>query len=418
MQQSAASPTAGSVTPEKRLLHASAAGDAVIVRRLLKVIPAALPALFLAVQSNHSDIVTLLLSANPALANSCLANGCSPLYTAASKGFVRVAKALLSHGATVDLPSTSGATALFVACQHGQVAMASALLGAKADPAARDSTGATPLYVACQNGQLGTVDALLRRHGDRSGTGGGTGGGTAAVVDTVGLNAAKASGATPLYVSCQKGEAVIAARLLAAKAAVDQVTATGASALLVASLQGHAAVVDLLLAHNANPDLATRDGTTPIVAACSSDASVAVPPSASGKPPGAIPRALLAAGATVCLPGGKITPSGVTLIAAARRWGDEKLIRSLVRRAAPPAGRQMRPRVSRPSERESEQEEEAGDEADERGHACDDDDSAASSSDSDGETDGEQEDDDGSAGTTDDATSTSDEAAVTRSARK
>ena len=84
-----------------QLLHAAASGDIASTRRLLRIsTPATSAALFLAIQNNHSVVVGLLVGAGSStLANTPLANGCLPLYTAVANGFPRVAKALVDAGA-------------------------------------------------------------------------------------------------------------------------------------------------------------------------------------------------------------------------------------------------------------------------------------------------------------------------------
>ena len=294
------------------LLHAAATGDVAGVQKFFRrsggaqnsVPPSrCAPSLLLAVQNGHVDVCRILLSHCPGLANMALANGqCSLLYTAVSKGFSAVAQLLLNHGARIDQGiASSGATPLFIACQHGQTAAVEVLLSAKADATLSDGTGATPLYVACQNGHLAAVELLLRLR---------------PTSDATALDAAKATGATPLYVAAQKGHTAIVRQLLAAGAAVNQCTKAGASPLLVGALQGHASVVDLLIRRSADPDLATADGTTPLIAVCADQEP----------PPPSIPRALLDAGATIALPDGSLTRSGIALIAAAHRWNDDDLL--------------------------------------------------------------------------------------------
>ena len=86
------------------VLRACVLGDASAVRELLdQSAPVVPPALFAAVQGGHAEVVALL-AANPNVdVNRCLANGCSPLFRAASLGHTDCAARLLDANAAVDL---------------------------------------------------------------------------------------------------------------------------------------------------------------------------------------------------------------------------------------------------------------------------------------------------------------------------
>ena len=88
------------------VLRACVLGDASAVRELLdQSAPVVPPALFAAVQGGHAEVVALL-AANPNVdVNRCLANGCSPLFRAASLGHTDCAARLLDASAAVDAPS-------------------------------------------------------------------------------------------------------------------------------------------------------------------------------------------------------------------------------------------------------------------------------------------------------------------------
>ena len=97
------------------VLRACVLGDASAVRELLdQSAPVVPPALFAAVQGGHAEVVELL-AANPNVdVNRCLANGCSPLFRAASLGHTDCAARLLDANAAVDAPS-NGSSPLLVA---------------------------------------------------------------------------------------------------------------------------------------------------------------------------------------------------------------------------------------------------------------------------------------------------------------
>ena len=106
-----------------RLLRACVLGDASAVRELLdQSAPVVPPALFAAVQGGHAEVVELL-AANPNVdVNRCLANGCSPLFRAASLGHTDCAARLLDANAAVDAPS-NGSSPLLVAAAQGHAAV-------------------------------------------------------------------------------------------------------------------------------------------------------------------------------------------------------------------------------------------------------------------------------------------------------
>ena len=105
------------------VLRACVLGDASAVRELLdQSAPVVPPALFAAVQGGHAEVVELL-AANPNVdVNRCLANGCSPLFRAASLGHTDCAARLLDANAAVDAPS-NGSSPLLVAAAQSHAAV-------------------------------------------------------------------------------------------------------------------------------------------------------------------------------------------------------------------------------------------------------------------------------------------------------
>ena len=126
-QRTAPAPAPTSQLDHQRLasevLRACVLGDASAVRELLdQSAPVVPPALFAAVQGGHAEVVELL-AANPNVdVNRCLANGCSPLFRAASLGHTDCAARLLDANAAVDAPS-NGSSPLLVAAAQGHAAV-------------------------------------------------------------------------------------------------------------------------------------------------------------------------------------------------------------------------------------------------------------------------------------------------------
>lgn len=85
-----------------------------------------------------------------------------PLYAAAQKGQLAVARYLLDHGAKTSLGS-SGSTPLHAAAEAGHKAMVELLLGRGAPTDAIDSYGCTPLHLAVRAGFLGIAEVLLEK---------------------------------------------------------------------------------------------------------------------------------------------------------------------------------------------------------------------------------------------------------------
>ncbi|MDB5097924.1 MAG: cdkn2b [Cyanobacteria bacterium RYN_339] len=83
------------------------------------------------------------------------------LSACAARGDVAMVKALVEHGANVNLRDQWGYTALAWASQRGRVAVVDYLLKHWAQPNPADREGYTPLMWAAQEGQLDTVKLLL-----------------------------------------------------------------------------------------------------------------------------------------------------------------------------------------------------------------------------------------------------------------
>merc|ERR1740130_2494001 len=113
MKTEAPRPATAPAAPESQLDHqrlasevlrACVLGDAPAVRELLhQSAPAVLPALFAAIQGGHAEVVELLAASPGVDVNRCLANGCSPLFKAASLGHTDCAARLLDAQARVCL---------------------------------------------------------------------------------------------------------------------------------------------------------------------------------------------------------------------------------------------------------------------------------------------------------------------------
>eukprot|EP01047_Picozoa_sp_COSAG01_P014058 COSAG01_NODE_676_length_14324_cov_17.420105_19_plen_542_part_00 len=214
----------------KAFVDACEAGDVAAARRFLaqggdpNSKDQGFPALYVAAQKGHIEVVQLLLGGGAAVDRPAK-NGATPLSVASWNGHVAVVGALLGGGAAVDQPNKNGATSLYIASEKGHVAAVEALLGGGAAVDRPTKDGATPLFVASFKGHVAAVHALL-------------GGG--ATVDQPMHN-----GATPLYKASQEGHADVVRHLLVAGA--NRACAwQGKTPLNIAQQQGHAEVVALL----------------------------------------------------------------------------------------------------------------------------------------------------------------------------
>lgn len=176
----------------------------------------------------------------------------TPLLTAAYYGRVEVARALLDHGAKIDLASSEGSvsTPLIVAVQRGQLPMVAFLLDRDADVEAADTKGQTALVIAANYGKSEILDLLIAHGAD--------------------VDHQDKQTLTALMLAAARYDEKIVQRLLEADADVNRSTADGSTALMLLASAGvlpdtplarrAAATAQLLIAHGAKPDLRNRQG--------------------------------------------------------------------------------------------------------------------------------------------------------------
>lgn len=112
--------------------------------------------------SGDADAVTALL-AQGACPNSLAPHGqCTCLFAAASRAHLDIVRALLDHGAAVDVPAFP-TQCLHTAAYLGDVAMAALLLDRGANIEHAGADGSTPLCFAIAWGQPETLELLLNR---------------------------------------------------------------------------------------------------------------------------------------------------------------------------------------------------------------------------------------------------------------
>ena len=135
----------------------------------------------------------------------------------------------------LDVQLRNGMTALFLACQAGNLGVVERLAAAKADPTVTRRDGSTCLFVSAKNGHHRVVQYLLERTKARE---------TLEARVTKGM---QYTGATALWVCCEKGRRESLRMLLLAGAAASVANVAGATALMVAADCGQLDAVQQLL---------------------------------------------------------------------------------------------------------------------------------------------------------------------------
>ncbi|KAJ2739365.1 phosphate system positive regulatory protein pho81, partial [Coemansia sp. BCRC 34301] len=118
------------------------------------------PALMLACEKGHQDIVLMLLEAGAEIvANS---QGVHPAHVAARAGYADILRLLLTHSQSFDIADKDlGWTPVFYAASEGNLECIQILLDAGCDIDVVDENGHTSAYFAANEGHLDCVDLLL-----------------------------------------------------------------------------------------------------------------------------------------------------------------------------------------------------------------------------------------------------------------
>ncbi|MBT4878836.1 MAG: hypothetical protein HON42_03330 [Alphaproteobacteria bacterium] len=183
-------------------------------------------------------IIAGVANVNLAPTNGPLA-GKTPLFIAARKGQLAVAKLLIDSGAEVNLAPTNGpfagTTPLFIAARKGKLDVAKLLLERRADVNQTNTYGETPLFIAARKGQLDVAQLLLDNRAD--------------------VNKADKYGRTPLFIATFAGQLAVAQLLLERKANVNQATTIGITPLFIAEIRANKQITLLLKLSGASEDI-------------------------------------------------------------------------------------------------------------------------------------------------------------------
>jgi ankyrin repeat protein len=223
-------------------LHSAAeAGNLATVKSLLNDNPKlvfskndnGLTPLHKAVESNHKDVVELLL-AKEAEVNAKAKNGRTPLHTTMEwLPNQDIIKSLLAKGAKINSKDNYGETPLHLAVRYHQEDIVEFLLVHGADVNANNKNGETPLHLAAKDNRNKQMAELLLNKGAE-------------------INAKDRLGITPLYLSVQNECSDIAELLLTKGAEVNAKGGDKLTSLHLAVMQGDLVKAKEFLKSNPN----------------------------------------------------------------------------------------------------------------------------------------------------------------------
>ncbi|KAK2742352.1 hypothetical protein FQN55_007886 [Onygenales sp. PD_40] len=203
--------------------------------------------LSVAAANNHEGMTKLLLmsGADPNIMNN---TGSAPLHFTAGRGHETVSKCLLEGGADPNIQDSDGHTPLLAAAGTCQYANVKLLLEQGADPNILDNNGLTALLVAAGMGHEKVAQLLLESGAEPD----------------IGDN----EGRTPLFTAIGSGHLKVTKVLLESNR-VDPNTKhiKGFTPLSLTAQAGDGMVAKLLLEHGADPGIEDGDGHTPLLIA-------------------------------------------------------------------------------------------------------------------------------------------------------
>jgi len=123
---------------------------------------------WIACQQNSADALVHVLDAAPALLDTPMADGTSPLLVACGKGHLELVKMLHKRGAALAKARKDGATCLWVAAGKGHLEVCRFLVqeGGKELLYKTRNDGDSCLWVACAMGNLDVVKLLFEAGGE------------------------------------------------------------------------------------------------------------------------------------------------------------------------------------------------------------------------------------------------------------
>ncbi|KAL3122323.1 hypothetical protein niasHT_000542 [Heterodera trifolii] len=215
-------------------------------------------ALINAIVKQHTETVVFLLEKGADPHQTVLGRlnnldmNVTPLWIAVNMANLEMCRALIAHGANIELGTDTGESTLLSACFEGSVEIVTLLVENGANVNLADSDGMTPLIVTCYfTGKIDIVHLLLLH------------GATVGQTDFTGMKFA-------LLGAARAGYLEVCRLLLAHKwwaPDVNQQTIDGTTALMRASGRGHVDVVTFLVEHGADLDHTDMDGYSALMCA-------------------------------------------------------------------------------------------------------------------------------------------------------
>ncbi len=195
----------------------------------------------------HLKTVQALLSAPQIDINTKNIYGANALLLAAALGKDDVVKALITHGANVNITDNYGWTPLMVAAEKGHLTSVQALLNAHSiNIDTKKRGGATALFMAAYNSKDDVVKALIQKGAN--------------------VNINTYFGWTPLMSAAEKGHLTTVQVLLNANSInIDTKNHNGATALYIAAAFGRDDIVKALIQKGANVNITDDDGWAPLM---------------------------------------------------------------------------------------------------------------------------------------------------------
>lgn len=185
-----------------------------------------LPALHIAAQNGHEEIVKILINHGNSVDTRDNRNK-TPLHRAAEFGRHKIVKFLLDRGASVNATCEFGTTALHLASKNGHKKVIRYLLNRGISANVKNDFGETALHAASQEGHAKIVKLLIKFRAN--------------------VNDKDEDSKTSLYHAAEYGHPKIVKILLNCKANINEKTRIGKTALIAAIEEGDCKVVQLLL---------------------------------------------------------------------------------------------------------------------------------------------------------------------------
>lgn len=198
--------------------------------------------LIAAVMGQNTELVAILLNTHGLEVNQYSSKRKSPLYYAAKKGSLDIAKLLIDKNASINTPDEEERTPLYWASQNGFDGIVEYLIISGANVNQCNKKGKSPLYCASKRGRLNIVKLLLNKGAD--------------------INKSTLNNKSSLYRSVKRGHFEICEVLIKEGANVNKTDCEGSAPLYWAAKREHIYILNLLLEKNASPNNRNDKGKT------------------------------------------------------------------------------------------------------------------------------------------------------------